>query len=382
MTSVAAGNKGLTLASLRRVRRLWQEDVQRLTLAELRALGGNCDAGAAGQLEAARRTHRELKVRIGHRLRDFLFLPYKVMANPSVRLLYEKYVCAYSMHEEFGELRSEGQAAKYWLALARTFEEHQHVTRLLGNGRRQLIRLDPELAPILDAFFDRFFVSRIGTHLLGAHFLNIGPVPPGSRKPAGVAMGVLQPTCPAGFVRDLASSLSTSSGACCAPVDVHDAMGASILYIPGHLRGILREILQNAMTASVRAAAERGSDPVPVRVEVNRGQFGVFVTVSDQGGGIPCVESIWNWGDRKVAATAPEPAPEAGGWSDGEAEVEQPARLPLGFGLPLARLTARYFGGDVRLQTLLGYGTNAYVHIPELQEEGALGADDSGGSFF
>mmetsp|Transcript_9673 Transcript_9673/g.19961 ORF Transcript_9673/g.19961 Transcript_9673/m.19961 type:complete len:379 (-) Transcript_9673:81-1217(-) len=372
----AATTKGLNLASLRRVRRLWQEHVQRLTLAELDGLGG-VDSGATGQLEVAQRTHWELKVRIAHRLRDFLFLPYKVMAHPSVRLLYEKYVGAYNMHEDFGQLNSPDMVAEYWLALAKIFEDHQNVTRLLGHGRRQLVCLDPGLAPALDKFLDRFFTSRIGTHLLGAHFLHSVPVPPGARKPAGVAMGILQPTSPVGFIRDLSASLASGHG-CDVPVDVEDAMRSSILYIPGHLRAILREILHNAMRATARTAAERGRDPAPIRVKVNRGQFGVFVTVSDQGGGIACMDRIWEWGeDPRGAAPAAEEEEEPA-WTSDEAEGPRQARLPLGFGLPLARLTARYFGGDVRLQTLVGYGTNAYVHIPELQQERAVLIDEAG----
>mmetsp|Transcript_16410 Transcript_16410/g.38465 ORF Transcript_16410/g.38465 Transcript_16410/m.38465 type:complete len:397 (+) Transcript_16410:83-1273(+) len=388
--SVIVSGKGLSLASLRRVRRLWQQRVQRLTLAELSMLGCGDGAACDNGLHAAQRTHRELKLRIAHRLRDFLFLPYKVMANPSVRLLYEKYVSAYNMHENFGSLDSLDGVRDYWLALARTFEEHQQVTRLLGHGRRQLVGLDPGLARALDAFLDRFFTSRIGTHLLGAHFLQRGPAPCGVRKPAGVAMGVLQPTSPLGFVRDLCSSLAASGRSSCdVPVDVEDAaVDTSILYIPAHLRVILREIMQNAMAATARVAQQRGADPVPIRVKVHRGQFGVFVTVSDQGGGIPRMEHIWNWGrdseETPAVMTSTPPRglthlQEESAWPGCEPEDSRPAAvLPLGFGLPLARLTARYFGGDVRLQTLVGYGTNAYVHIPELQQERAVVTDDVG----
>lgn len=377
--SATVANKGLSLASLRRVRYLWKDKVQGVTLAELKVVR---DGTTQDQVDLARRTHHELKLRIAHRLKDFLFLPFKVMVNPSVRLLYDKYVSAYIMHEGFRDLGNSDSAAQYWEALAATFQEHQHVTRLLGNSRRQLVHLDPELAPILDAFLDRFFISRIGTHLLGANFLQRFPVPLGAKKPAGVAMGVLQPTNPVTTVRDLASMLATSSDGISAHVSIEDGMDASILYVPGHLRGILREILHNAMSATVRAATARGGDPPPVNVKVNRGQFGVFVTVSDQGGGIAHPDQVWNWGPDPEYGT-PLADDEQAGWPEvGAEEKDRPSLLPLGFGLPLARLTARYFGGDVRLQSLLGYGTNAYVHIPELQQQGALGVDDSGGSFF
>lgn len=334
--------RGLTYASLRRIRKLWNQEVQRLTLAELRTR----ETGYGRRQDpvvAAARTHKEMKVRIAHRLRDFLLLPSKAMQNPSVRLLYTKYASAYLMHEQLPEPSCVSTGTEYWLALAQVFEEHQNVTRLLGHGRRQLVQLDPSLAPILDSFCDRFFISRIGTHLLGASFLHHVSVPEGARKPAGVAMGVLQPTNPAAFLRDLASSLTTSSRGSNTPVDFQGATDVSVLYVPGHLRVILRETLQNAMHATMLVAEDRHEAPSPVRVKVNRGQFGVFVTISDQGGGIMTPGRIWNWGrdspqDAECGPGGGCAAPEGrepDDWSDSEAENNRPRLLPLGFGLPL-----------------------------------------------
>ncbi|CAE8619860.1 unnamed protein product [Polarella glacialis] len=391
-TSASSVSRGLNLASLRRVRRLWNEDVQRITVSELWSQNGELqESPEQRQLRLARQTHQQLKLRIAHRLKDFLFLPYKTMSNPSVRLLYEKYVAAYSMHEDFGEISSTSTASAYWQGLAHTFEDHQNVTLLLGLARRRLIRLDPTLAPTLDAFFSRFFVSRIGTHLLGACFLQQAALP-GARKPGGVAMGVLQPTCPATFLQDLAESINSASGGPRVPVEILGATDASILYIPGHLRVILREILQNSMLASATLAEAHGkSEPIAVRVQINQGQFGVFVTVSDKAGGIVNSERLWSWGQDPALLQDLEPEAGAPGGAqklsseDSEGEEEEllasrtsGVRMPLGFGLPVARLTARYFGGDVRLQTLLGYGTNVYAHIPQLQ--GNIGSDDSSAS--
>jgi hypothetical protein len=39
-----------------------------------------------------------------------------------------------------------------------------------------------------------------------------------------------------------------------------------------------------------------------------------------------------------------------------------------GFGLPLARIYARYFGGELSLKSLEGHGVDAYLHLPRLGE--------------
>ena len=37
-----------------------------------------------------------------------------------------------------------------------------------------------------------------------------------------------------------------------------------------------------------------------------------------------------------------------------------------GYGLPLSRLYARYFGGDLQVISMDGYGTDAYLHLNRL----------------
>ena len=34
-----------------------------------------------------------------------------------------------------------------------------------------------------------------------------------------------------------------------------------------------------------------------------------------------------------------------------------------GYGLPISRLYARYLGGDLQIQSMEGYGTDAYIYL-------------------
>ena len=40
----------------------------------------------------------------------------------------------------------------------------------------------------------------------------------------------------------------------------------------------------------------------------------------------------------------------------------------LGFGLPLSRVYARYFDGDLTLKTLRGYGVDAFLMLKRLKD--------------
>ena len=38
----------------------------------------------------------------------------------------------------------------------------------------------------------------------------------------------------------------------------------------------------------------------------------------------------------------------------------------LGYGLPISRTYARYFGGDLNIMSMEGYGTDAFLHLSRL----------------
>lgn len=46
-----------------------------------------------------------------------------------------------------------------------------------------------------------------------------------------------------------------------------------------------------------------------------------------------------------------------------ERGLEHAPLAGFGFGLALSRLYARYFGGDLTISSMEGYGTDAYVHL-------------------
>ena len=39
----------------------------------------------------------------------------------------------------------------------------------------------------------------------------------------------------------------------------------------------------------------------------------------------------------------------------------------LGYGLPISRNYARYFGGDLTIMSMEGYGTDSFIYLPRLR---------------
>mmetsp|Transcript_13547 Transcript_13547/g.50419 ORF Transcript_13547/g.50419 Transcript_13547/m.50419 type:complete len:130 (+) Transcript_13547:1033-1422(+) len=92
----------------------------------------------------------------------------------------------------------------------------------------------------------------------------------------------------------------------------------------------------------------------------------VVLKVCDEGGGIARshMRRIWSY-----LFTTADPAVQKGFVEIGGAEGDHDTHSPLaglGYGLPISRSYARYFGGDMQIMSMEGYGTDAFVHLNRL----------------
>jgi len=170
--------------------------------------------------------------------------------------------------------------------------------------------------------------------------------------------------------------------------------GPELPYVAAHLDYMVSEILKNSMravserhlreraaahgrfAASPREAGPGVRPPPAVVVRICAPPGGdVTLRFSDQGGGIdPRHEGqVWQYGWTTVGAEEEEGG-EGGGQDGGVgagvggagAGARRHEMAGLGFGLPLTRLYARYFGGELALQNMPGYGVDAFLTLRRL----------------
>lgn len=108
----------------------------------------------------------------------------------------------------------------------------------------------------------------------------------------------------------------------------------------------------------MRAVVEHhGHDPdtdtlPPLKVSICRGKEDICVKISDQGGGIPRSQSDQLF--KYMYSTAPQPS---------KSDMHTVPLAGYGYGLPISRLYARYFHGDIVLLSCEGFGTDAIIYL-------------------
>ncbi|ODV94869.1 hypothetical protein PACTADRAFT_50723 [Pachysolen tannophilus NRRL Y-2460] len=142
----------------------------------------------------------------------------------------------------------------------------------------------------------------------------------------------------------------------------------NFMYVPGHLLHMLFETLKNSLRATVEHQIKKYKDMdiddikyPPIRIIVAEGNEDITIKISDEGGGIArsAIPLIWTYLYTTVDAL-PNVDPDV---------TKTDARPPMagyGYGLPLSRLYAKYFGGDLKLISMEGYGTDVYLHLNKL----------------
>jgi pyruvate dehydrogenase kinase 2/3/4 len=109
--------------------------------------------------------------------------------------------------------------------------------------------------------------------------------------------------------------------------------------------------------------------PIKVIIADGADNEDVVIKVSDEGGGIPRsnMKKIWSY-----LFTTADPLVQkgmVGGGTDNISNNDHSVDSPLaglGYGLPISRSYCRYFGGDLSIMSMEGYGTDAFVHLTRL----------------
>ncbi|KAJ1735081.1 [Pyruvate dehydrogenase (acetyl-transferring)] kinase 2, mitochondrial [Coemansia biformis] len=357
-------------------------------------------------IASANYVRSELPVRLAHRISDFQFLPYIAGTNPHLKMVYDLYWRAFDEFRKFPTIKTLDDNRRFCDNMKKNLLEHSQVIPQLGMGVAECADLVGQNE--IDLFMNQMLISRISRRTLAeqhialseqfdddlrAHlnllpsegFAKLARAPPGFSTQR---IGVVRADC------NLAQLINDCAMHAAGPFEeahhlppgsapqviVEGHTDAALMCIPAHVSYIIYELLKNSVGRVMERFAGRleRSDPAaasgepafpPIRVTICSSHSDIVVRVSDQSGGVSpeILPFVWSFTHplkakhlrnfhavRRMEARMDE----------GDAAVSP--LMALGFGLPMSRIYARYWGGDVNVHSLPGYGVDAYVHLPRL----------------
>jgi pyruvate dehydrogenase kinase 2/3/4 len=231
---------------------------------------------------------------------------------------------------------------------------HDSVVTTVAQGilewkrKRQRMQIDNNI----QAFLDRFYMSRIGIRMLiGQHIALTDQKQHSDPNYVGII-------CTKTNVRELAQeAIENARFVCEDHYGLFDAPKIQLvcdpdinfMYVPGHLSHMLFETLKNSLRAVVEAHGQDRDDFPVTKVIVAEGKEDITIKISDEGGGIPrsAIPLVWTYMYTTVDQT-PNLDPDFN-----QSDFKAPM-AGFGYGLPISRLYARYFGGDLKLISMEG----------------------------
>jgi len=222
-------------------------------------------------------------------------------------------------------------------------------------------------------FLDRLYINRISIHMLISHFNALQ----GQSTTLTGMVGTIDQKCDvlavANDAYDAAAVLCdgeyfdhplldiVASDVTDLNLDTQSTVTAT--YVPAHLHHILFEVFKNSMRATCETAERRQIHELPhISCRIFKTKDDITIKISDRGGGMSrrVRRKIFNY----MYSTAPKVVlPTSGGSYGGGLAAAALPMHGLGYGLPLSRLYARYFMGDIKLASVDGFGTDTYIYL-------------------
>lgn len=318
---------------------------------------------------------KELPVRLANIMKEIALLPENLLRMPSVGLVNQWYERSFEEIIEFEKREPEQPVlTQFCERLVHIRNRHADVVQTMAQGVLELKEsheVEPGIENSIQYFLDRFYMSRISIRMLiNQHTLLFGEQLGGRQASVngmgrgGRHVGSIDPACDVvAVVRDAYENARfmcdryylASPELELLQDGVQSNQPMPIVYVPSHLYHMLFELFKNSM----RAVMETHENcPPPILVNIVRGREDVSVKMSDRGGGI--ARSVSELLFKYMYSTAPRPS---------KSDSHTVPLAGYGYGLPISRLYARYFHGDLVLMSCEGYGTDAVIYLKALSNE-------------
>lgn len=321
----------------------------------------------------------EIPIRVAKLVNYLHRFPFELYHNPEIDAIAQVCKKTFADFIAFKEIKTKEDEIKFLNVCKKTLRIHGSMYYDFSKGLAgENLTLD-EMKMVQPAI-DRFHMGRIGTRMLLSHYVAVHEKRPGW-------IGVIEKKCDisqviqevySDIIRIFDQQSNTHS-----PIPLLELKGKAekFTYVPAHLQYILFELLSNSVRAVNREWKDRKRQIPPIKVIISDGKEDVVIKISDRGGGMDrsSVHNIWTYLFSPICYKNSELILKKIEESNRSAIEIFGRHGPLltdadrhifgfagAFGLPICRLYAQYFGGDIKLFSMEGHGTDVYVYLRKL----------------
>jgi [3-methyl-2-oxobutanoate dehydrogenase (acetyl-transferring)] kinase len=317
-------------------------------------------------LRSAQYLHKELPVRIAHRINGFRNLPFIVGCHPTILYVHELYIRAFHILSEFGPIRYLEQELQWSEALRNLLDDHKDVVTRLAEGFSECRKYVSDEG-LIKAFLDRTLTSRLGIRMLAEHHLALRDEKPNH---VGIINTAFSPRRLVEKKADFVRSICEAKYGSAPNVKISGHLNITFPYMQPPLDYILGELLKNAMRASMEAHLQ-GTNIPDITVTIANNEHHFVLRISDRGRGIPAsiINKVFDYNFTTSGSMLDECTDGGifGQMMDTQHTGPAPGRMHgYGFGLPTSHAYAKYLGGSLTLETLEGIGTDVYLRLSHI----------------
>ncbi|KAH7438493.1 hypothetical protein KP509_04G017200 [Ceratopteris richardii] len=238
-------------------------------------------------LMSAQFLHKELPVRLAHRVIELENLPYGLSEKSNVLKVRDWYVDSFRDLRSFPEIVDNEDELKFTDLIQKVKIRHNDVMPTMAVGIQELKqdlgqKVGLNELPEIHQFLDRFYMSRIGIRMLiGQHVALHQPDPPPGF--IGLISTRVSPVDVAKNAIEDARSLCMRTYGDSPEVHVYGDPNFTFAYVPTHLHQMVFELVKNSLRAVEERYENSDQESPPVRVVVADGIEDVTIKVIKDG---------------------------------------------------------------------------------------------------
>ncbi|CAD6448805.1 af63226a-da2e-4513-ae03-8fd9234be835-CDS [Sclerotinia trifoliorum] len=351
--------------------------------------------------------------RLAHRIQALRNLPFIVVSNPNISRIYNNYLHSLSTLLPYKTISTLEDEIRFTEVLADLVETHSHTIPTLAKG---FLECRKYISPIeVTRFLDEHLRARIGTRLIAEQHIALHlssqahqgshtePDPGSSSSYIGVIDTALNPASIVNSCGNFVSEICELKYGVRPSWIIDGEPETTFAFVPVHLEYIITELLKNAFRATVESG--RSNEPVVITIAAepelsavndSLNKFssglilddnpnfsikpfeesapGITIRIRDRGGGISpeVLPNVWSYSFTTFSEEDELPGQSHNNGNMDALNVlsgaggESSSIAGLGYGLPLGRAYAEYFGGGIEIQSLYGWGCDVYLRLKGL----------------